>query len=145
MTYGYLKLPLNLATAMEGHELQTCNLFQSITKNLELIIISRFGEHRADPSFGCEIWDLDFELIVSAKLWEEKLRHSLLNSVVSHEHRLSAVEVDVEITDIEKYNTLKRFTEVKKRVDMVVWGTILKTGEPFNFKTNMFLSPLTMD
>jgi phage baseplate assembly protein W len=145
MIHGYLKLPLDLATVMDGNELPTCDLVQSITKNLELIIVSRFGEHRADQSFGCEIWDLDFELIVSAKLWEEKLRHSLLNSVTSHEHRLSAVEVDVEIADIEKFNLLKRFTEVKKRVDMLVSGIILKTGEPFIFRTNMFLSPLTMD
>jgi phage baseplate assembly protein W len=145
MMNRYLKLPLNLATVMEGNEFPSCDLVESITRNLELIIVSRFGEHRPDQSFGCEIWDLDFELIVSAKLWEEKLRHSLLNSVTTHEHRLTEVEVNVEISDIEKMNFLKKYTEVKKRVDILVTGIITKTGEPFLFRTNMFLSPLSLD
>lgn len=145
MSNRYLKLPLTLATVMDGNELPTCNMVESIRSNLELIIITRFGEHRCDPSFGCEIWDLDFELIVSARLWEEKLRQSLLCSVTSHEHRLSNVEVNVQISDAEKLNLVKRFIEIKKRVDILVSGVIQKTGEPFQFRTNMFLSPLSMD
>lgn len=145
MSNRYLKLPLSLATVMDGNELPTCNMVESIRSNLELIIITRFGEHRCDPSFGCEIWDLDFELIVSARLWEEKLRQSLLCSVTSHEHRLSNVEVNVQISDAEKLNLVKRFIEIKKRVDILVSGVIQKTGEPFQFRTNMFLSPLSMD
>lgn len=145
MSNRYLKLPLPLAVVMDGNELPTCNMAESIKSNLELIIITRFGEHRCDPSFGCEIWDLDFELIVSARLWEEKLRQSLLCSVTSHEHRLSNVEVNVQISDAEKLNLVKRFIEIKKRVDIVVTGLIKKTGESFQFCTNMFLSPLSMD
>ena len=145
MNNRYLKIPLRLSTVMEGNELPSIDLIQSITSNLELIIVTRFGEHRSDPSFGCEIWDLDFELIVSARLWEEKLRQSLLNSVTHHEHRLTDVEVNVEITDVEKMNYIKRFTEIKKRVDILVEGLIRKTGESFYFRTNMFLSPLSLD
>jgi phage baseplate assembly protein W len=145
MSNPYLKLPLPLAVVMEGIEFPTCDLAESIKSNLELIIITRFGEHRCDPSFGCEIWDLDFELIVSARLWEEKLRQSLLRSVTSHEHRLSNVEVNVQISDAEKLNLVKRFIEIKKRVDILVTGLIQKTGESFQFRTNMFLSPLSLD
>ena len=145
MSNRYLKLPLPFACVMEGNEFPTCDLEQSIKSNLELIIVTRFGEHRCDPSFGCEIWDLDFELIVSARLWEEKLRQSLLCSVTSHEHRLSGVDVSVEITDAEKLNLVKRFIEIKKRVDILVTGIIQKTGEAFEYRTNMFLSPLSMD
>ena len=141
----YYKIPLQCSAVMEGNELPTCDLPYSITKNLELLIMTRFGEHRSDPSFGCEIWDLDFELIVSASMWEEKLRKSLLKSVLSHEHRLSDVEIGVAITDMEKFNIFKQNTEVKKRVDIHISGTIHKTGEAFHFQTNMFLSPLSMD
>lgn len=129
----------------EDNKLTVCNLEQSITKNLELIITTRFGEHRSDPTFGCEIWELDFELIVSARLWEEKLRQSLLKSVITHEHRLFNVELSVFISDIEKHNLFKHFTEIKKRVDIQLSGVISKTGEPFNFRTNLFLSPLSVD
>lgn len=141
----YFKVPLQLNAVMEGNELTTCGLAESINKNLELIIITRFGEHRSDQSFGCEIWDLDFELIVSARLWEEKLRQSLLKSVTSHELRILNADVIVTITDMEKFNVFKQFTEIKKRVDIRVSGVIKKTGEPFSFNTNLFLSPLSLD
>jgi phage baseplate assembly protein W len=145
MSAAYYKIPLQLKSVMEGNELPVCDLAQSITKNLELIIITRFGEHRSDPSFGCEIWELDFELIVSARLWEEKLRQSLLRSVTSHEQRLVQTEVSIAVTDIEKFNLFRQFTEIKKRVDIHVTGIIHKTGEEFSFRTNMFLSPLSLD
>jgi phage baseplate assembly protein W len=138
------KLPLQLSRVIEGQELPTCNLSYSITKNLELIIVTKFGEHRCDPTFGCEIWDLDFELIVSESLWEEKLRKSLLTSITTHEPRLSQIEISVAISDIEKPNFLKQYTEIKKRVDITITGIMHKTGEPFNFKTNLFLSPLSI-
>lgn len=141
----YYKTPLRLATVMEGRQLPVCDLESSIQKNLELIIISRFGEHRSDPAFGCEIWDLDFELIVSARMWEEKLKQSLMRSITTYEQRLSGIEIGVAITDIEKYNVLKQFTDLKKRVDIKLTGLIKKTGEPFSFHTNLFLSPLSVD
>src|SRR5690348_3951745 len=100
----YYKIPLELKTAMEGNDMPTCDVKSSVTKNLELIITSRFGEHRSDPSFGCEIWELDFELIVSARLWEEKLRQSLLRSLATHEPRLSNIDISVAISGVEKFN-----------------------------------------
>jgi phage baseplate assembly protein W len=145
MSVVYYKIPLQLSAVMEGNELATCSLAYSITRNLELIIITRFGEHRSDPSFGCEIWELDFELIVSARMWEEKLRQSLLRSVITHEHRLTNTEVSVAITNVEKFNVFRHFTEIKKRVDIHVTGIVHKTGEPFSFRTNMYLSPLCLD
>jgi phage baseplate assembly protein W len=138
------KLPLQLSNVLEGQELPTCNLMNSITKNLELIITTKFGEHRSDPSFGCEIWDLDFELIVSESLWSEKLRKSLIKSISTHEPRLSSIEITVAISDFEKPNYFRQFTEIKKRVDIGIVGIIHKTGEDYSFKTNLFLSPLSV-
>jgi phage baseplate assembly protein W len=141
----YYKIPLQLGIAMEGNEIQGCDLDSSIKRNLDLIIMTKFGEHRCDPSYGCEIWDLDFELIVSARLWEEKLRQSLMKSITTHEYRLAHTEIVVAITDIERFSAIKNATEIKKRVDIQVSGTIKKTGEPFFFNTNLFLSPLSVD
>ena len=141
----YYKIPFNLEKLLDGNELPTCNLTDSVTKNLHLIITTRFGEHRGDTSFGCEIWDLDFELIVSENIWEEKLRLSLLNSISTHETRLSNIVIDVDITEMEKFHLFKQFTEVKKRVDIKLKGVLHKTGEAFVFRTNLFLSPLSVD
>lgn len=145
MSVIYYKIPLRLSSAIEGNDLPTCDLNSSIYKNLELIIMTKFGEHRCDPSFGCEIWELDFELIISEKLWEEKLRQSMLKSITTHENRLSEVKLNVAITEIEKYSLFRQFTEIKKRVNINLSGTILKTGEAFTFNTNLFLSPLSVD
>lgn len=138
-------IPLRLRDATEGKSLPPCDLDTSIQNHLALIITTRFGEHRSDPTFGCEIWDLDFELIVSARLWEEKLRQSLLRSITAHEQRLSGVEISVAISDTEKFNALQQFTEIKKRVDIKVTGMMKKTGEDFSFHANLFLSPLSVD
>lgn len=145
MSIVFHKIPLLLTAAMGGDELPLCDLDSSIQKNLELIILTKFGEHRSDPAFGCEVWDLDFELIVSARSWEEKLRQSLMKSITTHEYRLSNVEITVAISDMEKYNTLKQFVELRKRVDIHINGLIKKTNEPFKFHTNLFLSPLSAD
>ena len=100
MSSVYYKIPLQLKAVLEGNELATCDLAHSITKNLELIIMTRFGEHRSNPAFGCEIWELDFELIISESMWEEKLRQSLLKSIDSHENRLSRIEIILKIKEI---------------------------------------------
>lgn len=145
MSFSFYKTPLDLSAALAGNDLPTCDLNTSISKNLQLIIITKFGEHRSNATFGCEIWDLDFEIIISEKLWEEKLRQSLLKSITTHEHRLSDVKLNVEITEIEKYSSFRQFTEIKKRVNIKLAGIILKTGESFTFSTNLFLSPLSVD
>jgi phage baseplate assembly protein W len=145
MSSIFYKIPLQLSTVLEGNELPNSDMVQSISKNLELIIMTKFGEHRSDPSFGCEIWDLDFELIISENLWEEKLRQSMLKSITSHEHRLSNIQLSVNISDVEKFHLFKQFTEIKKTVDIKLTGIIHKTGESFQFKTNLFLSPLSVD
>jgi phage baseplate assembly protein W len=130
---------------MQGNELTPCSLSHSITQHLELILTTKFGEHRSDPSFGCEIWNLDFELVSSIAAWEESLRKSLVQSVITHELRLTNVAINVSISDLEKFSIFKQSAELKKRVNISISGTIHKTGEPFSFHTNMFLSPLSID
>lgn len=145
MNIIYYKIPFQISAVLEGNELPTCDLRESISRNLELIIMTRFGEHRHDLGFGCEIWDLDFELIVSENKWEEKLRQSLLKSITTHEHRLSDIQLDVQINEIEKFHLFKQYAEIKKKVDIQLIGTMHKTGEAFAFRNSLFLSPLSID
>ncbi|MBS1549773.1 MAG: GPW/gp25 family protein, partial [Bacteroidetes bacterium] len=112
MNTNFLKIPLQVTKLIEGQELLVCTLKDSISQNLELIIMTRFGEHRYDFDFGCEIWDLDFELIVSENKWEEKLRQSLLQSITTHEDRLSEIQLSVKISEIEKQNLVRNYTEI---------------------------------
>lgn len=137
------KKPFHLQHILANKELERTDLGQSISHHIELIIFTRYGEHRHNRHYGCEIWDLDFELVVSTRLWEEKFRQSLLRSITEYEHRLYQVEVDIKLSDVEKLFPGKNISEIKKQVDITITGKIRETGEHYLFNTALFLSPLS--
>ena len=141
----YYKVPLELSNVLKGQELPTCDMRQSIDNNLKLLIMTRYKEHCGNPEFGFEIWDCDFELIVSKGLWEEKLQQSLFKSVILYETRLSNVEIVVTIRKVEKNQLFKEISEVKNKVEIRLNGIIGKTGEKYNYYTNLYLSPLSIE
>jgi phage baseplate assembly protein W len=143
MALPLYKKPFRLNQLFQGYDLATQDVGASISQYIELIIFTRYGEHRFMPDFGCEIWDLDFELIVSESMWEEKLRQSLLRSINKYEQRIYHVEVDVKINEVNKFYPLRNISEIKKRVEITVKGIIHKTGEHYSFSTALFLSPLS--
>lgn len=143
MSGFFLNKPLRFNSIFTGTDLQSTDLGKSISNHLELIIFTRFGEHRHQRNFGCEIWDLDFELIVSESIWEEKFRKSLLKSITSYELRIYNTEVEVRITEVENVYPLRKITEIKKKVDISVRSLIKNTGEKYFFNTALFLSPLS--
>lgn len=138
----YLK-PLRFSAISNGQDLDKQDLGASISQYIELIIFTRYGEHRYNPEFGCEIWDMDFELIVSETIWEEKLRQSLLRSIKKFEKRIYDVDVEVTISEINKFYPLRNVSEIKKKVELEIRGKVSKTGEKYKFKTSLFLSPLS--
>lgn len=135
--------PFRLTSVFENRDLKEADTGKSISQHIELIIFTRFGEHRHNRKFGCEIWDLDFELIVSETTWEEKFRRSLLKSITDYENRLYQVEVEIKMTEVEKAFSARNITEIKKKVDISIRGKINITGEKYYFNTALFLSPLS--
>ena len=134
--------PFRLKNILSNKELETTDLGHSISHNIALIIFTRYGEHRHNSNYGCEIWDLDFELVVSERIWEEKFRLSLLRSVTAYEPRLYQGEVEVKMSEVEKTFFGRNVSEIKKKVDITVKGVINETGESYLFNTSLFLSPL---
>ncbi|TDH21401.1 hypothetical protein EXU57_19570 [Segetibacter sp. 3557_3] len=128
-----------------GHTLPLCGELQSINKHLELIIFTRFGEHSSDPTFGCEIWDMDFELIGSENLWSEKLRRSMLRSVVQHEPRLSNIVITITIREVARNTPYAPFIQLKNRVEVSLTAKVNKTGDPFYFNMELYLGPLSVE
>lgn len=135
--------PLRFAAIRQETDLAKQDLGASISQFIELIIFTRYGEHRYNPEFGCEVWDMDFELIVSETIWEEKLRQSLLKSIIRFEKRIYDINVEVNISEINKFYPLRNVSEIKKKVELVVRGKLVKTGESYLFKTALYLSPLS--
>ncbi len=143
MSENFFNKPFRFNSVFSGTGLQATDLGKSISNHIELIIFTRYGEHRFRSDFGCEIWDLDFELIVSESLWEEKFRKSLLKSISDYEFRIYKIEVEVRITEVENVYPLRKITEIKKKVDIIVRALIKTTGEKYFFSTALFLSPLS--
>jgi len=143
MSENFFNKPFRFNSVFSGTGLQPTDLGKSISNHIELIIFTRYGEHRYRSDFGCEIWDLDFELIVSESLWEEKFRKSLLKSISDYEFRIYNIAVEVRITEVENVYPLRKITEIKKKVDIIVRALIKTTGEKYFFSTALFLSPLS--
>ncbi|MFC3561200.1 GPW/gp25 family protein [Pedobacter jamesrossensis] len=143
MSEKFFNKPFRLNAVFSGTGLQAADLGRSISNHIELIIFTRYGEHRFQNSFGCEIWDLDFELIVSESIWEEQFRKSLLKSITDYEFRIYNTSVDIHITEVENIYPLRQITEIKKKVDISVRALIKTTGEKYFFSTALFLSPLS--
>jgi phage baseplate assembly protein W len=143
MSTPLYKKPFRLSNIFNGHDLDKQDVGASISQYIELIIFTRYGEHRFKPDFGCEIWDLDFELIISESVWEEKLRQSLFRSISQYEQRIYDVNIDVHIKEVNKFYPLRNVSEIKKKVEIVVSGKMQQTGENYVFTTSLFLSPLS--
>ena len=146
MVKHYYELPLRFDSLIQrNQDLPTCDLKKSIAQNIYLIITSKFREHRFDETYGCELWDMDFELVANQNMWLDRIRKSILKSVVRHEIRLYDINVDIDITQDEQLSTLKQTTAVKKKLTIFVRGLVRETGEELPFTTNIYLSPLSLD
>jgi phage baseplate assembly protein W len=146
MDYTYYQLPLDFTKLAQKNtdEIKLCSVEKSIAQNIYLMITSRYKERRFDETFGCEVWDIDFEM-VNTQNWLEKVKASILTCVAKHEPRLYAVEVEIAISQEETTFWSKNTTGIKKKLTITVNGKIKQTGANFPFKTNMYLSPISLD
>lgn len=142
MSSSFYKYPLSLARVFENQDLTRCDLGESISQNIQLIITSSHGEHRYNEQFGCKIWDMDFELVMSQRIWEEKLRQSLLAGIIEFEKRIEKVDIDVQISEVENFQPIHKYIAIKRKVDIIVRAIIVETGEKYNFHTDLYLSPV---
>src|SRR5687768_16859655 len=128
MSAMFYKKPFDLRRLYANQPLETCDAGISISQHIELIIFSRFGEHRFNPDFGCEIWELDFELIANEAMWEEKMAQSIKRGMREQEKRLTGVDAFLKVEDVEKVFPLRRITEIKKKAEVTVTGKLADTG-----------------
>ncbi len=142
----YYELPIDFLTLTKpNHDLATCELKKSIAQNIILLITSKCNEHRFDNAYGCEIWDMDFELILNERIWLEKVSGSILRSLKKHEHRLENIAAVVNISEEEFVHSTTGIRGIRKKITVLINGQVKETGELFRFSTNLFLSPISFD
>ena len=140
MISDYYSLPLQLNLISQKKEHPKCSLAESVAEMLRLISITYFGECKHDESFGCEIWEHDFENIANTQIYREQLVHSIKHTIEKQEPRITNVRVDVQIEQID-YKLFQR--RIKSRITLKVLGTLVLTNESFTYKDQFFIGPLS--
>jgi predicted component of type VI protein secretion system len=143
----YYKLPIKFGDLMKRRELPRCrDIGESISQNIHLMITSRFGEYRFDPTYGSNIWDSDFENIFAEADWSDRVSEALRMIIELHEPRLKNVTVMASINQEEipasKNNPQYR---IKQRVVVEIEGVLTTTNERFSTTQKLYISPLSFD
>lgn len=142
MSKRYYEIPLKPAHFFTKKEHDTCTIKQSIAHYIHLINTSSFGECTFDETFGCSIWELDFDNLKSANKLKSLIKTSLEDSIKAHEKRLTHVNVEAKIKQEELLNS-NAVNRIKKRVDLVIKAKVKKTNEDFQYVEYFYIGPLS--
>lgn len=141
MNDAYYRLPLNFEELLQRRHLPRCSEQDSIAQHLYLMLTTYFGESRFDPTFGCVVWEQDFEALTNLR-WRDAVQRSVERTVREHEPRIDEVKVTVAVEDHELRNGHQR---IRKRLDVTIKAVLLHTNEPFAFRASLFVAPLSVD
>ncbi|SNV34779.1 Gene 25-like lysozyme [Chryseobacterium taklimakanense] len=140
------KMPFNPKSVMSSNGvLQTCDMGESIAQNIMLLITTKKGENRYDENYGNEVWNTEFDNGISPSVWESIFIKSLRRQILDYEQRLVNPEVEAHISIVEHTYETRNLTEIKKKVRVTIRAKLEATGENFNFATELFLSPMSID
>lgn len=142
MQFEYFTLPLALDDVMLKKKLKKCTPQQSVMQHLHLLLTTGFGEFAGDESFGCGIWDHDFDNVSSVHKVKEIIRQSLLQSIQKKEKRICNVRVELLIVQ-EELPASEGKKSMKKRIDITVTGILQLTNERLQFRDSFFVGPLS--
>ena len=142
MNGDYYRLPLRFRDIVEQKDHAKCEIKSSIAQNIHLISTTYLGECKFDQSFGCSVWEIDFNNFISDSSFKEHLKESLQNSIKKFEKRLrlTRLHIDIKQDSVLYYSSAKH---VKKRINISIKGSIVKTDEPFEFYEYFYVSPLS--
>lgn len=140
MISEYYTLPLKPGLLVRKKDHKKCSLLESVSGMVHLIAVTYFGECKHDQTFGCEIWEHDFENISNPQQYREKLIKSVQKTIETQEKRLSDVVVDIQIEQID-YRLVQR--RIKSRISLRINGRLLATNEPFSHFDQFFIGPLS--
>ncbi len=141
----YYKMPFDCGDIINGKDAPTCTLGESIAQNIQLLITTKLGENRYNPNYGNAIWELEFEKAVSESKWTEDFRKAVFDVVTTYEPRIRKAYVEIHSELVEKTWPMRNYTEIKKKVTVLIKANLTETGENFSFKTELFLSPMSID
>jgi phage baseplate assembly protein W len=138
----YLGIPVPVGKIMEQKDVRRIDLKESIHNIIHLITITSYNEVKHDPFFGTEISEYDFENIYNTHSLKDQLKKSILNSIRNNEKRLTNVNIDLQIEQVE-ISTRIQNKRIKTQINMIINGVIDKTNESFQHQETFFIGPLS--
>ena len=145
MRKDLVSLPMDCASLINGKPFHKANFDRSIRQHIHLIVRTHHGEYRYDPSFGCLIWDKDFETIRSVNHWKEELLEAFSSSIKKFETRLKNIDIKISLNDMKIADPKsKKLREIRKQIVIDVNATIKRTNESFFHQEQIYFSPLSL-
>lgn len=140
MPNRYYQLPLRLDQIIHKQQHGVCSLKDSIAQNLHLIIGTYRGESSYSADFGCSVWDEEFNIQLNPR-WKENLYESLRKAVSLFEKRFQLTDIKAYLEEkSESMGKDRRCIRKSLRIEMT--GVIRRTNEQFNFRDQIYISPL---
>ena len=137
----YYKPPIDFKALIEKRDLAKTTLETSIDQQLLLLATTAWGECKFDEGFGIGFWEVDFDMLKSDANLKLLVKESLKEAIQRYEKRLFVQEVEVEVTN-QNLSTLEK-TRTKKKVMIYVKGFIKETKNPYEYRTHLFIAPLS--
>lgn len=147
MDAQYYKLPIKFDSVFneDGKKMPVCSEVESIDQYIELLLTTCPGEHKFDKRFGCRIWDMDFERVVSRKNWEDDFTAHVQEAIQTFEKRLKDVSVSIDIKDVARQDYTLQTTAIKKEVKVFVASRLVSNNEYCKFRYALYLGPLSIE
>lgn len=137
----YYKLPIDFKGIIEKKELIKISLEESIGQHIFMLMITSFGECKFDEHYGCEIWNIDFDLLKNDNELKTFITNSLKKSLVEYEKRIRIEDIQIGISQQNLGDFHKK--RIKKKIVVQIRGTILETNRSLHFENYFFVSPLS--
>ncbi len=135
----FYTFPLHLSKLIEGHELNACDIRESVRQYIRLIVTTTCGELCYDENFGCGLWDYEFDNVAGKMQIKDRIRETLEESIRKFEQRLVLNRVKLNINEEEL--GIDKGRRVKRQLSIEVNGVIKKTGEHVRIHERFFIGP----
>uniref|UniRef100_UPI0039A52C12 GPW/gp25 family protein n=1 Tax=Ornithobacterium rhinotracheale TaxID=28251 RepID=UPI0039A52C12 len=141
MSGAYYKLPIDFDALKQRKDLAQMPLEASIRQHLFVLITTSLGECKFDHTYGCELWEMDFDLLKSDNELKQFIYDSVFQSVKTHEKRLFLQNIDLSISQ-ESFGN-RRESRVKKKIVLSLKGLIKETNRELIYTTSFYVGPLS--
>ena len=113
--------------------------------NINLIIKTHYNENHFDRSYGCLIWNIDYDTITNISKWKDEMKLHLTNSIENNEPRLDTIKIALNLEDTEISEKFRdQPLKLKKKITILISGTIRHLNEPFEHIEYLYFSPLSV-